>query len=264
MVLVSQEMAKLKLSVVMITKNEIKNLKRSIESVKFADEIIIVDSLSTDGTEVLAESLGAKVIRHEFTGFADMKNKAVDAANLDWVLVLDADEEINEDLAEEIKRIVKNDGDGFTGWHLARKSSFLGKWMNFSGWFPDYTLRLFKNGKGRFKKARVHESLEIDGETSKINSKYFMNHYTYDSLDQYFSKFNFYTSLAALDLKEKNRVPSFAHIFIHPGFSFFKQYILKRGFRDGYHGFILAVFSSFYVFVKYLKLRFPDSESETK
>jgi len=247
----------LKLSVVIITKNEMKNIKRAIDSVKFADEIVVVDSYSDDGTPIFAESLGAVVIQNEFKGFSNMKNFAVSKATHEWVLVLDADEEIRDDLADEIKRIISKDSI-YDCYGLARKSSFLGKWMNHSGWFPDYTLRLFKNGKAKFKNVRVHESLLVDGKIGYIDRKYFMNHYTYDSVKQYFEKFNSYTSLAAEDLIEKKKMAGLAQLFLNPPFSFVKQYFIKRGFLDGFHGFVLAVLSALYVFVKYLKVIFPE------
>jgi len=251
----------LKLSVVLITKNEIQNIERAIRSVKkIADEIVVVDTYSDDGTDKLAASLGAKVIQTEFRGFSDTKNFAIEQTSGDWIFVLDADEEVNGNLAAEIRRLVELDGSGVVCYGVARKSSFLGKWINYSGWFPDYSLRLFKKGRARFKKARVHESLDADGKVGYVDSKFYMNHYTYRTLKQYFDKFNLYTSLAAKDMRDRGKDGRLSKIIVNPPLIFFKKYILKLGFLDGFHGFVLAVFSSFYVFVKYLKLRFSEDD----
>ncbi len=248
----------IRLSFTLITYNEEKNIGRALESIKnTADEIILLDSNSNDRTLEIAARYGAKIYTAKFEGFAAQKNRALSYATGDYIFVLDADEEINHKLQDWLIRFKnKKLDDAFynaAGFFVARKSSFLGKWINYSGWFPDYTLRLIKRGAGVFKKARVHESLEVKGGILKIDKNGFMLHYTYQSLDQYFDKFNSYTRLAALDLKERGVRPSHVKIFINPIFSFIKQYFIKFGFLDGFHGLILAILSAFYVFVKYGK-----------
>ena len=246
------------LSFVMIAYNEEKNIRRALLSVKsVADEIIVLDSGSNDKTIEIAREFGAVTYYNKFVDFASQKNTAISYASKDYVFVIDADEELNEKLIAWLNKFKnsENEKDEFcaSGFYVARKSSFVGKWISHSGWFPDYTLRLFKNGSGVFKKARVHESLDVKGAVLKINGSAFMNHYTYESLEQYFDKFNVYTSLAASDLVDRGYRPSIAKIVFNPIFSFIKQYIIKLGFCDGIHGFILAVLSAFYVFVKYCK-----------
>lgn len=248
----------LSLSYVFITYNEEKNLGRALESVKdTADEIIVLDSGSSDKTLEIAAKYGAKIYHNKFADFASQKNKAISYAAKDYIFVLDADEELSAGLKKWVADFKNGTLDkniySANGFFVARKSSFLGKWINHSGWFPDYTLRIIKRGTGAFKKARVHESFEVDGEKIKINKNDFMWHYTYASLEQYFDKFNSYTTLAAGDLYDRGARASAAKIFFNPVFGFIKQYFIKLGFLDGFHGIILAVLSAFYVFVKYCK-----------
>ena len=251
----------LSISFVFITYNEEKNIGRALESIKAAaDEIIILDSGSADKTLEIASKYGAKIYHNKFTDFASQKNMAVSYAAKDYIFVLDADEELTPGLKDWIAdfKALKLESRFYeaAGFYAPRKSSFLGRWINYSGWFPDYTLRLIKRGAGAFKKARVHESLEVNGTVIKIDRLNYMRHYTYESLEQYFDKFNSYTSLAAHDLLDRGAKPSAIKILFNPFFSFIKQYFIKRGFLDGFHGLILAILSAFYVFVKYCKLYF--------
>ncbi len=251
----------LSISFVFITFNEEKNIGRALESIKdTADEIIILDSGSADKTLEIASKYGAKIYHNKFAGFASQKNKAISYAGKDYIFILDADEELTPGLKDWIAafKALKLESRFYeaAGFYAPRKSSFLGRWINYSGWFPDYTLRLIKRGAGAFKKARVHESLEVNGAVIKIDKHNYMRHYTYDSLEQYFDKFNSYTSLAARDLLDHGAKPSAAKILFNPVFGFLKQYFIKRGFLDGFHGLLLAILSAFYVFVKYCKLYF--------
>lgn len=247
----------MKLSVVMIARNEKRNLARALNSVRFADEVVVLDSGSTDGTQALAKALGARVETREFTGFAEMKNAAVDLARGEWIFVLDADEEVTPPLAEAILAAVERP-DGPDAYGVPRLSSFLGRWIRHSSWFPDYTIRLFRSGTARFRPVRVHESLAVEGRVERFPKTAYMKHYTYETMEQYLAKLNQYTSLAAVDMIEKGRRPMPWDLFIHPPFTFFRQYFLRAGWRDGVHGLVLALLSGFYVFIKYLKLRFPD------
>lgn len=239
------------LSLFIITKNEGDKIADCIESAKnICDEIIVCDSNSTDDTVQIAKKLGAKVIQHEFIGFADQKNYALSQCTGDWVLSLDADEVLTKELAEEISKIP--DDSEFSGFEIHRANYFLGKRMNFSGLDNEYILRLIKNGSGQYKNVLVHEGLEITGKTKRLKNE--MLHYSYSDLDNYFNKFNKYTSLAARDLIEKGRKFSFLGTIFRLPFEFMKRYFLELGFLDGMRGFIWASCSTFYVFVKYIKL----------
>ena len=247
------------LSVVFITYNEEKNIERAILSVKdIADEIIVLDSGSNDATLEIVKKYNAGVFHKKFESFASQKNTAISYASKDYVLVLDADEEISDHLKQWLLRFKTDENfygrlKKYNGFYLPRKSSFLGKWISHSGWFPDFTLRLVKNGTAQFKETRVHESFSVNGDSYKLPERCFLWHYTYESLEQYFNKFNSYTTLAACDLYDRKKSGSKLKILFNPIFGFIKQYFIKLGFLDGFHGLVLAVLSSLYVFVKYAK-----------
>lgn len=239
------------ISLFIIAKNEGDKLGACIESAKLiCSEIIVCDSGSTDNTREVAEKLGAKVIQHEFIGFADQKNFALDACTGKWALSLDADEVLTKELAEEIAAIPDNTE--FNGFDIHRVNYFLGGRMNHSGLNNEYILRLIRIGSGRYRNVLVHEGLEIEGKTTKLKNE--MLHYSYADLENYFVKFNKYTSLAARDLKTKGRKFSLIGTLFRLPFEFLKRYVLKLGFLDGIRGFIWASCSTFYVFVKYIKL----------
>lgn len=239
------------ISLFIIAKNEGDKLGACIESAKdICSEIIVCDSGSTDNTREVAEKLGAKVIQHEFIGFADQKNFALDACTGKWALSLDADEVLTKELAEEIAAIPDNTE--FNGFDIHRVNYFLGGRMNHSGLNNEYILRLIRIGSGRYRNVLVHEGLEIEGKTTKLKNE--MLHYSYADLENYFVKFNKYTSLAARDLKTKGRKFSLIGTLFRLPFEFLKRYVLKLGFLDGIRGFIWASCSTFYVFVKYIKL----------
>lgn len=239
------------ISLFIIAKNEGDKLGACIESAKdICSEIIVCDSGSTDNTREVAEKLGAKVIQHEFIGFADQKNFALDACTGKWALSLDADEVLTKELAEEIAAIPDNTE--FNGFDIHRVNYFLGGRMNHSGLNNEYILRLIRIGSGRYRNVLVHEGLEIEGKTTRLKNE--MLHYSYADLENYFVKFNKYTSLAARDLKTKGRKFSLIGTLFRLPFEFLKRYVLKLGFLDGIRGFIWASCSTFYVFVKYIKL----------
>jgi glycosyltransferase involved in cell wall biosynthesis len=231
-----------KLSVVIITKNAEKHIKNAIQSALFADEILVLDSGSTDETCDIAEKLGAIAEYQEWLGFGRQKNKAVELASNDWVFVLDADEQITEQLKDEIIETLKNPiSDGF---QIARLNNFFGKDIKTCGLYPDYTIRLFNRRKGAFNELPVHESVQIQGKVSKLKNH--MTHMAYETIEEFIAKQNRYSSLNP----KKNNI--FKALF-SPWWTFFKLYFIKRGFLDGKHGFIIAVLYSQYTFWKYIK-----------
>lgn len=231
-----------KLSVVIITKNEERHIENAVQSVLFADEVLILDSGSTDATCSLARGLGARIEYQEWLGFGRQKNKAVELASNDWVFVLDADEQITEQLKDEIIGTLKNPiSDGF---QIARLNNFFGKNIKTCGLYPDYTIRLFNRKKGAFNELPVHESVQIQGRVSKLKNH--MTHMAYETIEEFIAKQNRYSSLNP----KKNNI--FKALF-SPWWAFFKLYFIKRGFLDGKHGFIVAVLYSQYTFWKYIK-----------
>ena len=231
-----------KLSVVIIIKNAEKHIKNAIQSALFADEILVLDSGSTDKTCDIAKELGAIVEHQEWLGFGRQKNKAVELASNDWVFVLDADEQITEQLKDEIIQTLKKPiSDGF---QIARLNNFFGRDIKTCGLYPDYTIRLFNRKKGLFNDLPVHESVQIQGKVSKLKNH--MTHMAYETIEEFIAKQNRYSSL-----NPKKR--SLFKALLSPLWTFFKLYFIKRGFLDGKHGFIIAVLYSQYTFWKYIK-----------
>jgi glycosyltransferase involved in cell wall biosynthesis len=240
-----------RLSVILITRNEEKNLDACLKSVAFADEIILVDSGSVDTTPDIAGAYGARVIETEWRGYAATRQIGLDAATGDWVLWIDADERVTPELAEEIREIITGAGE-LAGYYVARKAIFLGRWIKRCGWYPGYVLRLFRRTSARFSDDLVHERVEVIGRTGYL--KHPLTHYTDPDLEHYLNKFNVYTSLAARQLVQEGRPFRLTDLLIRPIFAFIKMYVLKRGFLDGMPGLILCVLSGCYVFAKYAKL----------
>lgn len=241
-----------KLSVITLAFNEEHNMAACLETVKWADEIIVVDSGSTDKTVELAKHYTSNVLTVEWKGYGATKNLALDRATGDWILWLDADERVPVELAEEIRAILREDAPLYSGYSVARRAFFLGRWIKHCGWYPGRVTRLFRKEKSRFTETNVHEQIVVVGRIAPL--RHDLLHYTDPDLHHYFHKFNRYTTLAARDVRNAGRKFSLLDLLIRPVFVFFKMYIVKRGFLDGLQGFILCVVSSAYVFVKYAKL----------
>ena len=191
-----------RISAVIITRNEEINLARCLESLKWVDEIIVVDSHSVDRTRDIAEHYGAKFLLIDWPGFGPAKQHGVDAATNEWVLSIDADEEVSQPLRDEIKEVIDS-SEACDGYEMPRKTNFLGRWINHSNWYPDYVLRLFRKSRGGFDNAVVHEKVVVDGSVGRLNSD--LLHYSYPSLDTYFEKFNRYTTVGAVEAYKAGR-----------------------------------------------------------
>jgi glycosyltransferase involved in cell wall biosynthesis len=240
-----------KLSCVIITYNESKNIRRCLESVTWADEIIVVDSYSTDDTKKIASEFTNKIFDFKWEGYGPTKGYAVKQASGDWILSIDADEQVPQKLKEEILQIIRSE-DSQDGYFIPRRSYFLGRWMKHGGWYPDYVLRLFRNGRGDFTSRLVHEEVLVNGKTGRL--KHDLVHYTDPDYDHYLEKLNRYTSMDARQRYQQGKRGSWVDLFIRPMAVFLKTYFIKRGFLDGLPGLILAVSSAFHVFAKYVKL----------
>jgi len=239
------------ISAAIITKNEEKNIERCLNSLSWVDEIIIIDSGSTDKTIHICKKYNCKVITSKWLGFGKTKQLAINKTRNDWVLSIDADEEVSVGLVMKIKELIKSND--FVGYRIKRKSFYLGKIINFSGWQDDYPLRLFNKSFGNFDDSTVHEKVRLKSKNISVIEEPLI-HYPYSNIESHIIKINSYTSLAAKNLHDKNKktmliVPPLAGIF-----KFIKTYFFKLGFLDGKVGFILALMSSYYVFLKYLKL----------
>ena len=230
------------LSVVIITKNEEIFIEDAIKSASFADEVLVLDSDSVDRTCEISKKMGARVEKHKWLGFGKQKNVAVNLSSNDWVFVLDADERITSNLQRELISLLKNPlSDGYL---VPRLNRFFGKNIKTCGLYPDYSLRLFKKNKGKFNDVEVHESVQIDGKVSKMKNH--MIHLAYDNVEEFINKQKYYSDLSN---KKKNLLKA----ILSPCWTFFKIYILRRGFIDGWHGFIIAKVYAKYTFWKYIK-----------
>ncbi|MCK4823086.1 glycosyltransferase family 2 protein [bacterium] len=239
-----------KISAIVIVKDEAGNIAECLKSLSFTDEVVVVDSGSKDGTVEIAKKYTDKVFITEWKGYSGTKQFALNRASGEWIFWLDADERVSPQLADEIGSAIIEDRD-FAGYMMPRKAFFLGRWIRHGGWYPGYVVRLFRKEKGTFGDERVHERLHIDGPVGTLKEPIY--HYTDNSIDHYFKKFNVYTTLAVIDLEEMGRKVSILTLLIRPIHMFIKMYIFRAGFLDGIEGLLLAVFSANYVFVKYAK-----------
>lgn len=241
-----------KFSAVIITKNEEKNIERCLKSVQWADEIVVVDSGSTDRTLEICREYGCSALYTEWMGFGRTKKFAVDSANFDWIFSIDADEVVTLELKDKIITILSNQPK-YAGYRVKRKSFYLNKLIEYSGWHHDYPLRLFNRKFGNYNDKIVHESVDINGEVGKIEEH--LLHYTYPNLSSHIQKIDQYTSLGAQQLFQKEKKSSISKAILRGNMKFFKMYFLQTGFLDGKEGLILAFISSFGIILKYLKLR---------
>ena len=238
-------------SVVVITKDEEKNIRDALAGASFADEIVVLDSFSTDGTVDICRGFTDRVFQEEWRGFSGQKQRAVELAGNDWVFVLDADERITPALAEEIRKLV-DAGPDRPGYYCPRRNHFMGREIRHGGWYPDYSIRLFDRRRGRFKDRAVHEAVELDGEAGYIENP--MLHFTYDSVSDYIIRADKYSTLAAQEMRKEGRRATISDLLLRPHMTFIKMYLFKGGFRDGIHGLLLAGLYSYYTFSKYAKL----------
>ena len=230
------------LSVVIITKNEEIFIEDAIKSANFADEVLVLDSDSIDKTCEISIKMGARVEKHKWLGYGKQKNLAVNLSTNDWVFVLDSDERITIDLQEELKNILKSPLSN--GYLVPRLNRFFGKNIKSCGLYPDYSLRLFNKTMGRFNEVDVHESVKVEGKVSKLRNH--MVHLAYDNVDEFINKQKYYA-----DLSNKKR--NIFKALLSPFWTFFKIYILKLGFLDGWRGFLIAKVYAKYTYWKYIK-----------
>ena len=235
------------------TKNEESNIRACILSAKdIVDEIYLVDSYSTDGTVALAEELGAQVISRQFDNYSDQKNWAIKQVPSDWILLLDADEQLTPELAEEIQTLVKQDRlNQYDAYWVYRKNFFFNREIKYSGYQKDKVIRLFKKNSSHYTN-RVHECLHVEGQVSYLSAKLYHN--TYRGFDFHVAKLSRYASLQAEDYNAKTGKLTGFHFIIKPGMRFLKHYILKQGFRDGIPGLILSSLNAYATFLRYVKL----------
>lgn len=244
-------MSRARLSVVVITSNEEDRLKRCLESVTWADEIIVVDSGSEDKTVEIARAFTDHVVIRPWAGFAPQKNFGLECATGDWVLSLDADEEVSPELHGEILSVLAADGapDGF---RIARRNIFWGRFIRHGRLYPDWQVRLFRRGRGRFVERDVHESVDVTGPMGELGGD--LVHRSYRDVADFLARTNRYTSLAADDWVRRRRPFSGSDLVVRPLGRFVSMYVVHRGFLDGWRGFLLAALYAYYVFIRSVKV----------
>lgn len=240
-----------KISVVIITLNEERIIEKCLSKLTFADEIIVVDSGSQDSTVALCEKFGAQVFYNKFEGYGTQKQFAVAKTRNNWVLSVDADEILNDELIVAIKQAMNHNKRDNVAYYIRGQHVFLNKKFKYGSQSNRYYLRMFNKSYGNFNSNTVHESIIVAGKKDKLKGSFL--HYSYESLEDYFAKFNRYTSLYARGKAEKNKKYSFIQILLKSKFEFFKIYFIDRNFMNGKEGFYWALFSAFYTITKCVK-----------
>lgn len=248
----------MKITAIVITRNEERNIGDCLASIPFADEVIVVDSGSVDRTEeICRRDARVRWFSEPWKGFGPQKNSALDKAENDWVLSIDADERVTQELAREIASLPLFEP-GAVGYRIPRKSFFGKRWVRHGGWYPDYTIRLWRRGAGRFVDRSVHEVVRVEGNVGTLRGD--LLHHTYMDTADFVERMNRYSTLGAAELRKQGSRGMTFDLLFRPPFTFFRMYVLRLGFLDGALGFRLAVLYAMYTFLKYAKLRDADGE----
>ena len=235
-----------------ITLNEEDNLRDCLESVKWADEIVLVDSFSTDRTLEIAREYTDRILQREWNGINDQRQFCLDQATHEWALCVDADERVSPELRDEIQAVFGGGEPNCDAFEMPRRTYYLGRWIRGSGWYPAHKTRLFRRSRGRFGDNDPHDKVIVDGVTRQLTHG--IDHYTYRDIAHHFSTVNSFSTIAAKRLFAKGKRSSFWPMLFKPPWRFFWQYVLRRGFRDGALGLIIGIASAYSVFLRSAKL----------
>ena len=241
-----------KLSVTIITKNEEKNIERCLESVRWADEIIVLDSDSTDRTVEICRQFTDQVFCVSWNGYGQQKNLCAERAEHNWILNIDSDEEISPEGAEEIKEVLHGEPK-HPLYHFPRKNFFAQRWVRYGGWYPDKISRLYDKTKVSFTESQVHEKLVPDEDVGSLHNP--ILHYSFTGMEDYIERQNRYSTLYAHEKKNNGFRAGWSHLVLRPPIAFLKNYFIRQGFRDGFLGLFLATAFAFYTFLKYAKTK---------
>jgi len=242
---------KIPVSVYVLTTNNRRTVERCLKSLSWAEELVIVDSFSQDGTHEICKPYTHKLFQRKWTGHRDQYQYAADLTTRDWIMFVDADEEIPSELVEEIRTELKGKAKDLDGYFVYRRTYYLGRWIRYGGWYPDGEIRLYRREKGRWE-GGLHAKLVVDGRVGVLINQY--HHYTYGNISDQIQTIDKYSNIAAMDLFKSGEKFNLFKLLFHPPFRFVKEYLFKLGFRDGLPGFIIIVSTMFYVFIKYAKL----------
>ncbi len=241
----------MKLTVTVITRDEAGHIGAALQSVSWADEIIVVDSQSTDDTVSIARQLASRVEIREWPGYSAQKNYAAEIASNDWILSIDADERVSPELATEIRELLRT-GPAERGYRIPRVTWYLGRWIRSTDWYPDYQLRLYDRRAACWNGRRVHESVQLQGTPGMLRHE--LQHYAYRDISHHLATIDRYTTLAAEQWLADGRRTNAFEMFFHPRFAFLRNYFLRGGFRDGAVGLLISRMNAYYVFLKLAKL----------
>lgn len=249
------------LSVAIVTKNEEKHLARALGSVAFADEIVLVDSGSTDRTLEIAREFGCRIIEREWPGFRAQKTFAMEQTTREWILGLDGDEEITPELAQSIKSVVSGEKTGYDAYSFARLTRFVDRWMRHGGWYPDLQIRLIRRGAAVYGEHPVHSAPEPFARPGRLSGD--MLHYSFESVSDYVTRMNTYSSVSARWELERGRIKRVSGYMLAWSLvrKFLEVYVYKQGFLDGKHGFVVAWLSAYGVFLRYAKIKWPEPDA---
>jgi glycosyltransferase involved in cell wall biosynthesis len=241
----------LRVPATIITLNEAEHIAAAIDSVSWADEVIVVDSGSTDGTVDIARAKGVTVTTRAWTGYADQKNHAASLAAHDWIFSLDADERVTPGLADEVRALLQSTPPK-RAYRVPRVAFHLGRWIRTTDFYPDYQTRLYDRGAGSWHGRYVHESVHVDGGAGYLEHE--LEHYSFRDLSDHVARINHYSSLAARQMYDRGRRASPIDLVLHPPAAFIRNYLLRRGFLDGSAGLLISIVNSYSVFLKFAKL----------
>ena len=250
------------ISATVITFNEEDNIAAALESLAWADEIIVVDSESTDRTVEIARRFTDRIYVRAWPGYSAQKNFAARQASFDWIFSLDADERVSEGLASELKKLKRETEPAVAAFEMPRLTFYLGRWIRHSGWYPDHKVRLYNRKAASFEGEFVHESVKVNGRTERLSGD--ILHYTVRNASDHHQRIDRYTTLAARELYQKGKRSTRLSLLISPASAFLRSYIIKLGFLDGAEGVAIARFAAHYVFLKNLKLWEMNSKSSDK
>jgi glycosyltransferase involved in cell wall biosynthesis len=249
-----------RITATVITQNEEKNIGSCLRSLNWVDEIVVYDACSKDQTVPICEHFGARVFQNHWPGYKTQKNNAIDKASNDWILALDADEQLSSELIQEIKTL-RQEGFQKDGYRIPRRSFYLGKWINYSGWYPDRQLRLFKKSKARWDGGTVHEHVSLNGDIGDLAGD--LLHYSYRNINHHLQKIEIYSDLIAKDAFQNGIRSHWLHLIGNPVKEFFSKLVLKAGYRDHLPGIVIAALSAYYHFQRVAKLRALERRSVT-
>lgn len=239
-------------SAIVVCFNEEDRIQGCLESLRWCDEIIVIDSYSTDRTPEICRRYTDRFIQREWTGYRDQKAFAHSQASKDWVLLVDSDERVTAELKEEVLEALSQENGRYAGYAVPRLVYYLHRWWRRGGWYPDYDVRLFRRDRASWGGSDPHEKILVNGPVRRLRHP--LHHYSYRNIEDHVQRINRFTSISSTELRKNGVRWRLSDALLRPPFRFFRSYFLKRGFMDGFAGFYVAVAAGFYVFLKYAKL----------